>query len=309
MIYDNLRKLRNWIAPNMSRRYTAYSICREAFKNPLSLLHRVNDVNFVNARVISHQTIICNICGISTKPYYDFPNLKTRKDHGIGILRETVCCRSCGSTMRERTVASKLLEAINASLGEDFKTISSFAESDKSLDILDTDSFWPVYTFLHGKKGYKSCRFIPEKSFGTVFSDGSYNVDLQKICFSDNMFDIVISSEVMEHVRDDNAAHREITRILKPGATYVFTVPYKPAYYEHEKLVLAAGNNDILLTAPHYHGDPITGGILAYRIYGRQLFKDFEALGLKLDFEVKNDIEIGIYLGDVFAANKMGEIS
>ncbi|HYJ12112.1 MAG TPA: methyltransferase domain-containing protein, partial [Thermomicrobiales bacterium] len=41
----------------------------------------------------------------------------------------------------------------------------------------------------------------------------------------DNSFDHVVCSEVLEHLPDDAAAVREITRVLKPGGSVVFTVP------------------------------------------------------------------------------------
>lgn len=41
-------------------------------------------------------------------------------------------------------------------------------------------------------------------------------------------FDLVVASEVLEHVADDGAAAREIARVLKPGGVFVFSVPAHP---------------------------------------------------------------------------------
>lgn len=49
--------------------------------------------------------------------------------------------------------------------------------------------------------------------------------DLQNLPFRDEVFDAIICSEGLEHIEDDLAGMRELTRIAKPGATIVVTVP------------------------------------------------------------------------------------
>lgn len=53
----------------------------------------------------------------------------------------------------------------------------------------------------------------------------SVNGDGTMLPFADNTFDHIICSEVMEHIPDDHAAARELTRVLKPGGTLAVTVP------------------------------------------------------------------------------------
>jgi len=43
--------------------------------------------------------------------------------------------------------------------------------------------------------------------------------------FADATFDRVICSEVLEHIPDDLAAMKELTRVLRPGGTMAITVP------------------------------------------------------------------------------------
>jgi ubiquinone/menaquinone biosynthesis C-methylase UbiE len=46
--------------------------------------------------------------------------------------------------------------------------------------------------------------------------------------FPDNMFDVVILSDVIEHIGDENKqfAIDEIWRVLRPGGQFIFTAPY-----------------------------------------------------------------------------------
>jgi SAM-dependent methyltransferase len=49
--------------------------------------------------------------------------------------------------------------------------------------------------------------------------------DATAMPFPDGSFDVVIASEVLEHIPADRAALREITRVLAPGGTVAVTVP------------------------------------------------------------------------------------
>jgi 2-polyprenyl-3-methyl-5-hydroxy-6-metoxy-1,4-benzoquinol methylase len=51
------------------------------------------------------------------------------------------------------------------------------------------------------------------------------------IPFEDNVFDIVVSSEVIEHVSDPYLAMQELFRVLKPGGVMVLTTPNKIWYF------------------------------------------------------------------------------
>lgn len=43
--------------------------------------------------------------------------------------------------------------------------------------------------------------------------------------FADRSYDLIICSEVVEHIADHQAAVRELGRVLKPGGTLLFSVP------------------------------------------------------------------------------------
>jgi ubiquinone/menaquinone biosynthesis C-methylase UbiE len=49
--------------------------------------------------------------------------------------------------------------------------------------------------------------------------------DVIKLPFADGFFDVVVCSEVLEHVTDNRTAVAELVRVLKPGGDLVITVP------------------------------------------------------------------------------------
>lgn len=50
--------------------------------------------------------------------------------------------------------------------------------------------------------------------------------------FEDNSFDVVISTEVLEHVPDPDHYLLEVKRVLKPGGTFFFTIPFLMSLHE-----------------------------------------------------------------------------
>lgn len=55
--------------------------------------------------------------------------------------------------------------------------------------------------------------------------DVDHKVDLTALPFADGSYDLVYASHVLEHIRDDAAALREIRRVLRPGGLAVLPVP------------------------------------------------------------------------------------
>jgi SAM-dependent methyltransferase len=247
----------------------------------------------------------CNVCGESGKPLFDFPDLAIRREHRIGVLRETIQCKRCGATMRHRFLAHALLRTVGEKTGVKASTIKALSEQGLAgLRVLDTDAYSPISKLMCGCATYSLSSFRPDRDFGTLLHPQHHNVDLQAMPFSDGSFDIVMTSDVMEHVRHIDKAHAEIARVLSSDGVYLFTVPYDESCDTHHVLVDASGPEDAFLVPPQYHGDPITGGILAYRVFGRGIFGDLDALGMTARFEHVNDETALIVDGDVFIARK-----
>lgn len=300
-----LRMLVGRLVPrNTNRRMLARALL-EVSREPTSFGRRLNATNFLNLGRYLRTRFTCPVCGAHSRPLYDFPDVPRRIEHHIGILRETLQCQICMASMRQRSLAVALLEVLTERLGTGLDSIAALATHGLGgLRVLDTDNFSALSRLLRSVPGYSRCSFLPERPFGSQIEPHLYNQDLQKLTFGDATFDLVLTSDVMEHVRDCEAAHREIYRVLAPDGAYVFNVPCDLGRSHDLVLVDTSTDEDVFLCEPQYHGDPLSGGILAYRVFGRSLLTRLECLGFAVSFRMLRDTEHLIIDGDVFVARK-----
>lgn len=300
-----LRRLADELLPVNSQRRMFLRVFRDIVSEPRTIFDRFHRENLANFRRFTQQTFKCPICGASDRPLYDFPNVRLRREHHVALLRETLQCRHCFASMRQRTLAHTLLQVIgniNAVAAGDIEHLAKTGIG--ALQVLDTDAFSAISTILQAQPSVYRCSYLPDREWGEEISPRYFNIDLQAISFPDNFFDVVLSSDVMEHVRNCRAAHEEIHRILKPGGTYIFTVPFEKSCTGNIELVDTSTDKDVFLCPPQYHGDPLSGGILAYRIFGWGLLEELRAVGFETEYqEVTDDLAL-ILAGDVIVARK-----
>lgn len=289
------------VAPPLTGRRLAATLVRDSVIDRGKLRQRLAAENITTWRTLGRQPFTCCVCGGRGRPYFDFPDLALRRSHGIGVLRESLFCRSCGASMRQRTLALALLSVLPTRAA----AVSDITAQDLAgMRVLDTDDHSPIAAILGGFAGYQRSTFAPGVANGARVATGAICADLEDLPFADGNFDVILTSDVMEHVRCDELAHSEILRCLRPGGAYVFTVPYNRALTQTRILVDASRKRDVYLEEPHFHGDPIRGGILSYRIYGRDLLASLMSLGFVVDDRTVDEPEAGIFGGDVLVARK-----
>lgn len=304
-IKSALRAFLLWALPMNSNRRLIGRVLKQVSCTPATATSRLNRINIGNFLRYRRQLFSCPICGQQSRPLYDFPDLVLRREHKIGVLRETLQCRKCFASMRQRSLALALLEHWHQRTSVRHASIAALAAAGMNgIRLLDTDSFSVISQLLRRDPCYVRCSYLPNKPWGTTLAPNYYNINLECIDFSNESFDVVLTSDVMEHVRDSDAAHAEIYRVLRPGGAYIFNVPYD----EHEemdiRLVDTSGAKDVYLCEPQYHGDPLTSGILAYRVFGRELITKLQGLGFQVDFQRIERLANLVIDGDVFVAIK-----
>ena len=121
---------------------------------------------------------------------------------------EKFSCPSCGAMDRERLVAQYLLRRFETEVPKpDFRMLE-FAPRQAVANFLQKN-----FTIRH-------------ETADLLMPDVDYIVDISTMTqFADETYDAWICLHVLEHVRDDVAALRELYRILKPGGFGILLVP------------------------------------------------------------------------------------
>src|SRR5436305_8629672 len=140
---------------------------------------------------------------------------------------------------------------------------------------------------------------------GYVLGANCSNENLEQLTFPDDFFDIILTSDVMEHVRLADRAHAEIKRVLRPGGFYIFTVPFLSDQYETRTLIQVRDPHnpfdDVVLRADfHEDGNAPGGRVAVYREYGLQLLYELEALGFTVNLYMTDHPELGIFNTELF---------
>jgi SAM-dependent methyltransferase len=215
----------------------------------------------------------CNVCDVVTAFHVNSDN-----------FREDLVCRNAGCINRHRQIVCGLSVALFGVPSRSLPEICSYINSHK-LNVYSADANSSLYRALSKHVAPELITF--SEYFGPEFASGQYvngirHEDLQKTSFANGIFNIVITTEVFEHIPRVYEAEGEVARILAPGGIYCFTVPFVP-FHEHD-IVLADVNEKgetVFFAEPQYHGDPLRPeeGILVYRIFSFNDLKErFNAL-------------------------------
>jgi len=63
-------------------------------------------------------------------------------------------------------------------------------------------------------------------------------VDMVQLPYQVNQFDLIIALDVLEHIKNDKAAIKEISRVIKPKGIVVITVPHRKKYYTQQDKII-----------------------------------------------------------------------
>jgi SAM-dependent methyltransferase len=225
----------------------------------------------------------CNICG------WEGEFLRPERD------REGMLCGNCASSSRLRAVIYWLAKVT----GNEDVPLHGWPRS-PSVAILESSARGSYPVMLADKFDYYATEFDPGK-----IAEGTqprFFADFQDLHFGDSTFDVVIASDVFEHVRDDAAGYREILRTLKPGGSLILTVPYTHTQPVTVRRVDTTGSKDVFLVEPEYHGGG--GHTLTYRNYGRDLLSLLGETGFAVAHAWTEVPPLGITPQSVIVAQK-----
>ena len=234
-----------------------------------------------------HTVGFCNLCGLRTIFVCD-----SATDRWIRR-----CCR-CRSTPKYRAI----VQAIESETGE---PITTYVRARRIYELSTTS---PIFRKLRGHPNYEASGYFSDMPFGEKITPSYWNQDLQNLTFPAESFDLVISSETMEHVRRPWQAFSELHRILKAGGLHVFTIPFRSDRLTRPR-VDTKGEEDFFLLDKIYHQDPYRPeDSLVYTDFGADLPELLRPIGFDTEvvpvLNLRCDIHDDLRPVTVFVAHK-----
>ncbi|MFZ2905042.1 MAG: class I SAM-dependent methyltransferase [Cyclobacteriaceae bacterium] len=165
---------------------------------PRKYLQRISGVGLkVVGLFYKGSNVICPICQSGFRKFLPYGRINPR---------ENALCPNCLSLERHRLIWMYLKEQ------------TDFFKSGKDvLHIAPEACYITRFEKLHGD------RYITADIESPL---AKVKMDIHQIPFGDNHFDVVLCNHVLEHVRDDIQAMREIKRVLKPGGIAILQIPF-----------------------------------------------------------------------------------
>lgn len=180
-------------------------------------------------------------------------------DDDAVLLREAVCS-NCGTSIRNNDIVEVISEKFCNG-----KSINISETDLKELRILNTSSCGPIHNCLKHLPNYICSEFFDNIENGETNEQGILCLDLCNIKFDDNTFDIIISEDILEHIKNPEIAFAEIERVLKNSGLHIFTIPF------NESGVSKQRDENVRQV---YHGDGLREeGILVYNEFSWDINK------------------------------------
>lgn len=202
---------------------------------------------------------------------------------GPRSVREGFVCPHCKASLRYRHQASVIIALFSCESSQSIAGLVA-EETFRSRRVYEPGLIGPFRTYLQTLPGYERSYFWEDLEPG-VERNGVRCENLQRLTFPDDDFDLVITSDIFEHIRDPDEGFREILRVLKPGGYHVFTVPHTwPLRKESVSRVDISGSEDTPLVPTSYHSSPTDPrGSLVYTDFGLELEDRLDAMGFSTE--------------------------
>jgi SAM-dependent methyltransferase len=220
------------------------------------------------AHLEEEQWVVTGYCEACQAPA-DFVVGWEYSDHVVPNYREHLVCPTCGLNNRQRFVASSLARLVGES----------------SANVYLYEQVTPTYRWAKSQLPHCSVTgseyLGPEVAPGAVI-DGIRHEDALNLTFASESLDIIVSTDVYEHVPDIEKTIAEARRVLRPGGKLLFSVPFFVEQQQTvQRAVLEANGQLRHLHPPQYHGNPVSPdeGSLVFFDHGWDLLDRFRQAG------------------------------
>ena len=215
--------------------------------------------------------IRCTVCG-------SLALMKRIKEN----LRESCNCTACGATNRKRQIALVLCDSVRRTRGgrvSSARDLSAYPD----LVIYNTETGGALSRELSSLKNYSASEYFGSEHKSGEMVKGKMHQDLMALSFDDESIDIVLSSDVFEHIPYPYKAHAEVYRVLRSKGRHIFTVPfYKTRLLDEHRTSIDEAGNITHLKPPMHHGDPVRAeGALVHNIFALEMLVNMARIGFR----------------------------
>lgn len=235
------------------------------------------------------QSDICEICGRKSTFRLDntiiTPQLKAAWGISAELVdafnrKESMFCSNCGGNLRIRRLAAIILKTWAEISGKQYQSIDKLLDDNGFLNlrIAEINKCASLHDYLKTHPGLYYSEYTA--NIEQSREDMIRSEDIQKLTYPDDYFDLIITSETLEHVPDIDSAIHEIYRTLKPGGHHIFTVPIIPS--QQHTVTRAIYQNDKIqhILSPAYHGRWLDEDMLVFNDFGTDIVDRLNEIGL-----------------------------
>lgn len=196
---------------------------------------------------------------IGNKYLVNCPCCGWRGNHFLSAgQRNNVLCPKCGSFERHRLY---------------YLYLKNVLPTDKKIKILH---FAPEKIITNLFKSYPNAEYLSVDLDPKV---AMMQADITNLPFTDNSFDIIFCSHVLEHIVDDHQALKELLRVLKPDGFAIIQVPVKDEFNGKK---INQTFEDFSITSPQDR-TKFFGQSDHVRVCGRDYSSRFQTAGFKVE--------------------------
>ena len=200
-------------------------------------------------------------------------------------LRESDLCPTCKNNFRVRSLAEGIMKVFPF---EGINCLQDWVKKaeEAQLKIAEINTCGNLHKTLKKLSGLMYSEYYPDLSdSGKLLKlrrllwrlrHNTIHQDITHLTYSDNIFDLVIHSETLEHIPDVDSAMEECYRVLKPSGWCLFTVPLIPtrktivcAKFERNKYIK-------YLKSPSYHGTGKMSDYLVWHEFGGDFIQKYK---------------------------------
>jgi ubiquinone/menaquinone biosynthesis C-methylase UbiE len=186
-------------------------------------------------------------------------------------IRESFHCKNCHSSLRYRDQAAVIIDQFSSGEASSLKGLVDSGRLN-NLAIYEVALRSPFAGYFQALPGYVRSYLWDDCELGRAYENGVLCEDLTNLSFKDNTFNLVITSDVLEHIPDYERAFSEILRVLKVGGSHIFSLPTDfPMPPISEKRTIKTDDGEVHLKSPRYHNSGNGSDCLMYTDFGSDL--------------------------------------